>query len=145
MKSSAYLTSLRLCVAAAITICMAATTYGQITQIAHFVSPSYPPLARQAGITGQVTVTGTINKDGSVSNMSASESAHPLLADWTKKSVAEWKFEPKNYESRLVVTFYYGYSGDTRESNPNTTVKVDFHDLNIRVYLITDAPSFVHQ
>jgi len=116
---------------------MAAAGFGQ-TQIAHFVSPSYPPLARQARIAGKVTLSVRVEKDGSVVGNSDKEPAHPLLSQWAKASIREWKFQPTDHASELSVEFYYGFSGDTRDENPKTVVKVDFETAAIRVFITTD-------
>jgi len=112
---------------------------GQVAQISHFVSPQYPPLARQAMISGQVTIKATVGEDGSVKDVSELSSAHPLLAQEAKLAIGEWKFHPGTAESKVTVVFYYGFSGNTRELNPKTTVKVDFEVGIIRVYITTDA------
>lgn len=139
MNLSFYEMSLRSCIAAVLMIGMAAASFGQTAQIAHFVSPSYPPLARQAGIAGRVTLTVRVEKDGSVASTSERVSAHPLLTQWAKASIAEWRFQPTDHESELALEFYYGFSGNTRDANPNTTVKVDFETTSIRVFITTDA------
>jgi len=43
------------------------------------VNPTYPPLARQARIQGQVVLRAVISKDGSISNLTL-VSGHPMLA-----------------------------------------------------------------
>jgi len=132
------------CVAIAFMIGMAAVGFGQTTQIAHFVSPLYPPLARQAGISGRVTLNVKVDKNGSVTSASQNGGAHPLLLEWAKDCVAQWKFQPTDQESDVVVEFIYTFSSETRETNPKTTVIVDFQKLSIRVAVTTDAARNTH-
>jgi len=142
--SLSYYTSLRGFVAVVWMIGMAAASFGQTTQIAHFVSPPYPPLARQAGIAGMVTLSVNVEKDGSVAGISENGQAHPLLSQEAKASITKWKFQPRDYASKLGVVFYYGFSGDMRDMNPNTTVKVDFETSSIRVFITTDTVRTTH-
>ncbi len=51
----------------------------QLPRISHFVAPQYPPLARQAMITGQVVLEAAIGVDGKITNITVASSAHPLL------------------------------------------------------------------
>lgn len=116
----------------------------QLAQVSHFVSPSYPPLARQALISGQVTLTVNVDKDGLVTGASEAPSAHPLLAQWAKECIGEWKFQSASRERKVTVVFYYGFSGTTRESDPKTTVKADFVGSSVRVFITTDPAPSVH-
>ena len=56
----------------------------------------------------------------------------------------EWKFKPASGERTVTVVLFYGFSGATRESNPVTTVKADFADSVVRVYVVTDPAPAVH-
>jgi TonB family protein len=122
----------------------ATSTTVQPVQIERFVSPSYPPLARQALISGQVTLDVTVNNDGSVKKTSEDLSAHPLLAQEAKACIAEWKFHAGSAERRTAVIFYYGFSGTTREINPRTTVTANFTEAAVRVYITTDPAPTEH-
>ncbi len=116
----------------------------QVAQIAHFVSPIYPPLARQAMISGQVTLRADLAEDGTITSILEESSAHPLLAQHAKACVGEWKFQAGTHERRVSVVLYYGFSGTIRESNPVTTVKADFAGSTVRVYITTDPVPTVH-
>jgi TonB family protein len=138
----------RRCPSLALLLCIAIPGCAQVAQIAHFVSPRYPPLARQALISGQVAVDLSVNTDGIVKKVEQRptdrSSSHPLLVQWTKDSVSEWKFQPLDREAEVSVVFFYGFSGTTKESNPITTVKVDFHGPSILVFITTDPAPAVH-
>jgi hypothetical protein len=122
--------------------------YSQVASISHFVAPLYPPLARQALVSGQAAFVLNIAKDGSVATISEQSSdqwtKHPLLTQAAKGCVQEWKFQPATRERMVTVVVFYGFSGTTRESNPVTTVKADFADSVVRVYVLTDPAPAVH-
>lgn len=55
--------------------------------------PEYPPLARQARISGVVRLIGTISKDGKIENLQV-VSGHPLLAHAAIEAVKQWTYQP---------------------------------------------------
>jgi TonB family protein len=57
------------------------------------VPPVYPPLARQAGISGLVRFTVIIGKDGSMLNVQL-VSGHPLLVPAAVAAVKQWVYRP---------------------------------------------------
>jgi protein TonB len=57
------------------------------------VSPTYPPLARQARIQGTVVLQAQISKDGSIQNLQLI-SGHPMLAPAAIEAVKQWKYKP---------------------------------------------------
>ncbi|MGA7694170.1 MAG: TonB family protein, partial [Candidatus Sulfotelmatobacter sp.] len=57
------------------------------------VNPTYPPLARQARISGQVVLRAVIAKDGSIENLTL-VSGHPMLAPAAIEAVKQWKYRP---------------------------------------------------
>jgi periplasmic protein TonB len=57
------------------------------------VNPNYPPLARQARISGTVVLHAVISKDGSIENLSL-VSGHPMLAPAAIDAVKQWKYKP---------------------------------------------------
>ena len=57
------------------------------------VNPVYPPLARQARISGTVILRAVISKDGSIENLSL-VSGHPMLAPAAIDAVKQWKYKP---------------------------------------------------
>ncbi len=118
--------------------------FGQLPQLAHFIAPSYPPLARQGLIMGHVTVNVTVDKTGTVTKVEEAPNANPILVGEARKCVQEWRFEPLVREQPVIVVFYFGFSGDIRESNPRTTLKVDFRGSSINIYVTTDPPPNVH-
>src|SRR5208282_5123766 len=57
------------------------------------VNPVYPPLARQARVSGTVVLRAVISKDGSIENLSL-VSGHPMLAPAAIDAVKQWKYKP---------------------------------------------------
>ena len=119
--------------------------FAQLAQITHFVAPAYPPLARQALITGHVTIKLTVDKTGTVADVVEAPEANPILMVEARKCVREWRFEALVREQPVTVTFYFGFSGDVKESNPVTRVKADFRGSAIHVYITTDPAPSVHR
>jgi TonB family protein len=64
--------------------------------------PAYPPLARQARITGDVKIQVTIRQDGSVASVEVI-SGHPLLKQAALDSVQKSTFECQSWSSGVYV------------------------------------------
>ena len=62
-------------------------------RILHQVKPIYPPLARNARISGTVKLTATISKDGTIQNLQLL-SGHPLLVNAALEAVRQWRYQP---------------------------------------------------
>ena len=59
----------------------------------HQVKPTYPPLARQARIQGQVVLEAVIAKDGTIQNLRLVQ-GHPMLAPAAIEAVKQWRYKP---------------------------------------------------
>ena len=57
------------------------------------VSPSYPAVARQARITGDVLMQAVIGKDGSIQHLKVLH-GQPLLAQSAITAVKQWRYRP---------------------------------------------------
>jgi periplasmic protein TonB len=57
------------------------------------VRPTYPPLAKQARISGSVVLQAVIGKDGSIQQLKA-VSGHPMLIPSALEAVRQWKYKP---------------------------------------------------
>jgi protein TonB len=57
------------------------------------VQPAYPPLAKQARISGSVVLQAVIGKDGTIQNLKA-VSGHPMLIQSALDAVRQWKYKP---------------------------------------------------
>jgi protein TonB len=83
-------------------------TQGLLT---HQVKPTYPPLARQARIQGQVVLAAVISKNGSIENLRVM-SGHPMLTQSALDAVRQWRYkpyilngEPVEVETTITVNF----------------------------------------
>ncbi|MBX5496275.1 MAG: energy transducer TonB, partial [Bryobacteraceae bacterium] len=67
--------------------------------------PIYPPLAKQARISGTVRFNAIIGKDGTIQNLTL-VSGHPLLVQAATEAVKQWVYQPTllNGEPVEVVT-----------------------------------------
>lgn len=71
-------------------------TVGGVVQDARIINkviPPYPPLARQARISGTVRFTAIIARDGSIQNLTL-VSGHPLLVRAATDAVRQWRYRP---------------------------------------------------
>jgi periplasmic protein TonB len=65
----------------------------QMAKLVKQVVPTYPPLARNARISGTVHLVGIIAKDGTIRNLQLLD-GHPLLAQAAINAVAQWIYKP---------------------------------------------------
>jgi TonB family protein len=68
-------------------------TSAQQAKLLNQQPPAYPPLARQARISGVVHLAVLIGKDGKVRDLTVL-SGHPLLAPAAMQAVKEWAYRP---------------------------------------------------
>ena len=57
------------------------------------VEPTYPPVAREARIHGEVVLTAIIDRDGNIENLQL-VSGHPMLAPAAINAVKQWQYKP---------------------------------------------------
>jgi protein TonB len=65
-------------------------------------SPPYPYSAKQAGITGEVTVEFTVDESGGVLSPRVVKSSNPIFNDSAMQGISRWKFEPGKRNGRVV-------------------------------------------
>lgn len=65
----------------------------QAANLVKKITPAYPPLAKQARISGTVRFTAIIGTDGNVISLQL-VSGHPLLAPAAREAVAQWQYKP---------------------------------------------------
>jgi TonB family protein len=87
------------------------------------VAPLYPALAREARITGEVTVQAEIARDGSVISAKAL-SGPPLLHETCEDALQLWKFDRSNMHSDFPVPdriiFRFKIKGPPAPHKPKT-------------------------
>jgi protein TonB len=57
------------------------------------VIPTYPPLAKQARISGTVRLEGVISREGRIVNLQVLY-GHPLLTQAALQAVGQWLYQP---------------------------------------------------
>jgi TonB family protein len=67
------------------------------------VAPRYPEMALRAGISGDVVLTGTIGKDGSLHNLKVI-SGSPLLQSEAIAAAKQWKYVPYLLDGKAIET-----------------------------------------
>jgi TonB family protein len=82
---------------------VAAPLAAQARSAVHKVPPTYPPLARQMGITGTVIVAATVDPAGKVVKAETS-SGNKLLASSAIDAVKQWKFAPADTTDTIPVS-----------------------------------------
>jgi len=77
----------------------------QAANLIQKVTPEYPPLAKQARITGTVRFSAIIGKDGTIQDLQL-VSGHPLLVPAAQAAVKQWVYKPTlmNGEPVEVIT-----------------------------------------
>ena len=65
----------------------------QSAKLIRKIIPAYPPLARQARISGTVRLTGVIAKDGTIQQLDVL-SGNPLLVPAALAAVRQWLYQP---------------------------------------------------
>jgi protein TonB len=65
----------------------------QEAKLVRQVKPAYPPLARQARISGTVRLVAIIGRDGSIRNLQVTD-GHPLLTGAAVEAVKQWLYRP---------------------------------------------------
>lgn len=80
----------------------------------HKVLPVYPPIARTAGIQGQVVLLAEISKEGTIENLRVL-AGHPILVPAAIAAVRQWRYrpyvlnnEPVEVETQITVNFSLG-------------------------------------
>ena len=70
------------------------------------VEPTYPQVARAAGIQGRVVLRAVVGTDGSVERVEVVSSPHPFLADAARDAVLRWKYRPAGWRGKPVRVWF---------------------------------------
>jgi protein TonB len=73
----------------------------QAAKLINKVIPVYPPLARQARVSGTVQLLGVIAKDGTIQQLQVT-SGHPLLVKAALDAVRQWIYRPTLLNGQAV-------------------------------------------
>ena len=75
----------------------------QSLRVVRQVEPTYPSTAKQAEIEGKVTLSFTVNPDGTVSNIEIVDANPPRMFDAAaKQAMSRWQFEPATENGQAV-------------------------------------------
>jgi protein TonB len=66
----------------------------QAAMLIYGPKPVYPPLAKQARISGTVHLHAFISKEGTIQTLTVIPPAHPLLAPAAVDAVRQWRYKP---------------------------------------------------
>lgn len=69
------------------------------------VAPVYPPLARQSGVEGEVTIQATIGLSGNVTSMKVI-SGPALLRDAAMNALRKWRYTPAKLDNKPISSQY---------------------------------------
>jgi protein TonB len=70
------------------------------------VEPSYPQVARRAGLGGRVTVRAVIAENGDVESVEVFASTNPLFNDAAVDAVRRWRYRPALMNGRPVRVYF---------------------------------------
>ncbi len=101
-------------------------------RVVYRIMPVYPPLALQARISGNVTLTIQIATDGTVAAIQMI-SGHPLLQQSSVDAITKWHFEPPASGTSAVTTIGVNY----RFGNGNPTVELMANTPEQGIYSMT--------
>jgi TonB family protein len=92
------------------------------------VNPSYPETSRQARKQGTVTLSFTVNKDGSVSGAHVVTGVDNEIDQAAINAVNQWKFDPGTYQGNpvdveLAVKVTFRLTTDQEQAPPNEHLK----------------------
>jgi len=73
-----------------------------LPKVIHKVEPTYTEAAREAKISGTVTLSVIVEKDGTASNMKIVKSLDPGLDQAAIAAVRQWKFQPGTKDGKPV-------------------------------------------
>jgi TonB family protein len=112
----------------------------------HIETPLYPVLARQTRITGKITLTVTIDADGSVKNVEASTNdplrqKNPILQKSAVENMQHWTFA-KPRLAPYQQTIEYDYIIDESlplQADASTVITKVSYDLPERVSIAMNA------
>lgn len=96
---------------------------------------TYPPLARQARIAGDVVLFAKVDSTGQVIGWPELSSGHPLLVQPAIENLRTWRFQPDG-KPELKVTYHFRVDGPPTDY-PSTSCEFDLPDS---ATIITSPP-----
>ncbi|HKT47083.1 MAG TPA: TonB family protein [Candidatus Acidoferrales bacterium] len=106
-----------------------------LVKFKHLESVSYPEVARNARIQGEVRILARIGTEGTITSADV-QSGDPLLAPTAARNVKRWTFE-KGSERRVEITFEFVLQDPAIAQKPDTRTEFD---LPAHVLVISSPP-----
>lgn len=69
-------------------------------------NPTYPTVARRAGIEGRVLIRAVVRRDGTVDRTEILKDQPFGLGDAARQAVQEWRFRPATYQGQPIDVYY---------------------------------------
>lgn len=116
--------------------------------VARMLQQNYPPLLRDAGVTGRATVRIVVGEDGTVADSRTLEATHPAFSDLAATVIRQARFRParkggKPVAVRVTLPVAFTLSGSAPVTAPSETEPqvgaVDASRLTVRPKLLNAA------
>jgi hypothetical protein len=120
----------------AVSIICAGAAERDVPALIKFVAPPYPRSAQEQRVQAKVAVTISVDRDGSVSNVSGGESII-LFIPYVREAVKTWRFEPSERTHEIQVTFSFELKNDDCEGT-------DKHPVRQETHVSAELPALVH-
>jgi TonB family protein len=108
--------------------------------VVEILHPEYPPLARTAGISGDVTLRVIVHPDGTVDSVTL-VSGHPMLSPSAVESARQSKFDCFECVSDTVGLFTYSFDANRQEADPDPCCCTDYPGKPVKSNALTPAIS----
>jgi TonB family protein len=89
-------------------IALAQSNNSDAVAVISAVAPVYPPIARTANATGDVTTKVEINREGKVTSVE-SKSGHPLFRKAADEAARRWVFAPSLTDTKRTATLTFSF------------------------------------
>ena len=122
--------------AAIIFVVFTSVTPQETPQVKKRVDPKYPAILKQAGIDGDVDVTVTINEEGQIQKIDASNATDPRFIPAAMEAVQQWEFAPATkggvpIKAEVTIPFKFRTGADAYKSGHEALFKLKDDVLEI--------------
>lgn len=122
--------------AAAFVVLFASGIPQETPQVKKRVDPKYPAILKQAGIEGDVDVTVTINDQGQIQKIEASNASDPRFIPAAMEAVRQWEFAPATkggvpIKAEITIPFKFRTGADAYKSGHEALFKLKDDVLEI--------------
>lgn len=126
----------RLFLASTFVMLFASWIFQETPQVKKRVDPKYPAILKQAGIEGDVDVTVTINEQGQIQKIDASNASDPRFIPAAMEAVRQWEFAPATkgdvpIKAEVTIPFRFRLGSDSYKSGHEALFKIKDDVLEI--------------